>query len=104
MTISAKKKIKKIPSSFQGILWSVDVKNLDLEKDRVYIIHQVLMYGNLKQIGWLFRVYSKEEIKKVFESSPMKIYNFPTFNFIKNIVLDLKAKSISPKKYVTSIY
>ncbi len=96
--------MNKIPKSFQPILWSVNVKNLDLEKNKNYIIHQILSYGNLKQIRWLFRVYSKEEIKKVFETSPMKIYNFPAFNFIKNIVLGLKEKSLPSKNYVSSIY
>ena len=98
------KKIKTIPSSFQGILWSVNVKNLDLEKDKVYIIHQILSYGTLEQIHWLFGVYSEGEIKRVFEDSPMKVYNFPTFNFIKNIVLGLKKRAISSEKYVASIY
>ena len=96
--------MNRIPQSFQGILWSANVKNLDLEKDKVYIIHQILSYGTLEQIHWLFRVYSKEEIRKVFGTSPMKIYNFPTFDFIKNIVLGLKKKTIAPKKYVTTLY
>ncbi|MBZ1345507.1 MAG: hypothetical protein KY055_02690 [Candidatus Nealsonbacteria bacterium] len=104
MKTSTTKKIRTIPSSFQGILWSVNVKNLDLEKDKVYIIHQVLSYGTLEQIRWLFEVYSKREIKRVFEASPMKVYNFPTFNFIKNIVLGLKEKPFSSKDYVSSIY
>lgn len=95
---------KTIPSSLQGVLWSANVKNLDLKNDKVYIIHQLLSYGTLKQIHWLFKVYSKEEVKKVFETSPMKIYNFPTFNFIKNIILGLKKKTISPKKYVATLY
>jgi len=94
----------KIPSSFQGILWSVDVKNLDLEKDKVYIIHQVLEYGNLKEISWLFKVYSIREIREIFEKMPMKIYSRPGFNFVKNIILDLKKKTISPEKYVSTIY
>jgi len=98
------KKIKTIPSNFQGVLWSVNVKNLDLKKNKVYIIHQILSYGTLEQIRWLFKVYSKREIKRVFESSPMKVYNFPTFNFIKNIVLGLKEKPFSSKDYVSSIY
>ncbi len=98
-----KKKLK-IPKSFQGILWSVNVKNLDLERDKVYIIHQVLMYGDLEEIEWIFKVYSKNEIKKVFELRPMKIYNHQTFNFIKNFILGLKKKKISSEKYVTSLY
>lgn len=97
------KKIK-IPKSFQGILWSANVKNLDLEKNKNYIIHQVLVYGDLNEINWLFKVYSKKEIKKVFEKFPMKIYNRQSFNFIKNIILDLKTRSISSEKYVASIY
>ena len=97
------KKIK-IPKSFQGILWSVNVKNLDLTEDKIYIIHQILMYGDLDEICWLFKVYSKKELEKVFEKFPMKIYNRQSFNFIKNIILGLKARSISSEKYVTSIY
>ena len=85
-------------------MWSVDVKNLDLEKDKTYIIHQVLMYGDLNEISWLFKVYGENEIRKVFEKFPMKIYNRQSFNFIKNIILGLKARSISSEKYVTSIY
>ena len=98
------KKTKKIPKSFQGILWSVNVKNLDLGKDRVYIIHQILSYGTLEQIRWLFGVYSRREIKRVFETSPMKVYNFPTFNFIKNIVLGLKEEPFFSKNYVATLY
>jgi len=62
------------------------------------------MYGDLNDIALLFKIYSKKEIRKVFERNPMKIYTPQCFNFIKNIILDLKEKSISPKKYVTSLY
>lgn len=94
----------RIPQEFQPILWSVNVKNLDLEKDKNYIIHQVLMYGDLEEIAWLFKVYSKKEVKKVFEEAPMKIYSPQVFHFIKNIILGLKKKTLSPKKYVTTLY
>lgn len=93
-----------IPESFQGILWSVNVKNLDLRKDKVYIIHQVLMYGTLRQIKWLFRVYGKETIRKVFLKDPQRIYNPPAFFFSKNFILGLKNIPLSEKKYVTSIF
>ena len=97
-------KIKKIPASFQGILWSANVKNLDLEKDKVYIIHQILEYGDLNEIAWLFRVYSKKTIREVFQKMPMKVYSRPGFNFIKNIILGLRKKQISPDKYVSTLY
>lgn len=98
-----KKNLPQIPKSWQGILWSCNIKKLDWQKDKNYIIHQVLMYGDLKDIFLLFEIYSKKEIRKVFKEKPMKIYTPQTFNFIKNMILDLK-ESISPKKYVTSLY
>ena len=104
MKTPATKKINTIPSSFQGILWSVDVKNLDLKEDKNYIIHQILMYGDLEEIAWLFKVYSKEEVKKVFKKAPMKIYSPQAFYFIKSIILGLKKKPLSSKNYVTTLY
>jgi hypothetical protein len=99
-----KKNLPPIPESWQGILWSCDVKKLDWEKDKNYIIHQVLRYGDLKDIVLLFKIYSEKEIRRVFEKNPMKIYTPQCFNFIKNIILDIKKKSISSEKYVATLY
>ena len=96
--------MNRIPQEFQPILWSTNIKSLDLEKDKNYIIHQVLMYGDLKEIAWLLKVYSKEEVKRVFEEAPMKIYDFQSFNFVKNIILGLKRQHLPFKKYVTTLY
>lgn len=98
------KKAFLIPQKWQGILWSCNVKKLDLERDKAYIIHQVLMYGDLKDISLLFKIYSKKEIKEVFIKKPMKIYSPQIFNFIKKIVLNIKDKTITPEKYVTTLY
>ena len=80
------KKIK-IPLNFQGILWSADVKNLNLEKDKTYITHQVLMYGTLEQIKWLFKACGKGTVKKVFLEEPKKIYRPAMFHFIRNFII-----------------
>lgn len=96
-----KAKIKKsIPVEFQPILWSKNVKNLDLEKDKVYIIHQVLSYGSLDQIKWLFKIYKKKEIREVFLKFPKRIYIPSVFYFIKNFILGLKKKRLKEEKYV----
>jgi len=99
-----KKQSKRIPKKLQGILWSKNVKNLDLEKNKIYIIHQLLMYGDLDEMAWLLKTYSKKEIRRVFEQKSMKIHTPQCFNFIKNIVLGLKKKSLSPKDYVKTLY
>lgn len=95
--------VKKIPQEFQPILWSTNIKNLDLEKDKNYIIHQVLSYGNLQQIKWLFKTYSREEILKIFIESPTPIYTKPIFYFVKNFILGLKDKKLNEKKYIKNI-
>jgi len=94
----------KIPDSFQGILWSKNIKNLDLEKDKIYIIHQVLSYGTIKQIKWLFGIYEREEVEEIFSKCPKRIYAPAIFNFIKRIVLDFKDKKLLPENYVKTSF
>jgi len=97
--------MKKIPRDLQGILWSKKLNSLNLEKDKSYIIHQVLAYGNLKQIKWLFNVFSRKEIIEVFTTSPRQNYTHSAFNFIKNYILDLEDnKKINPKAYVKATF
>lgn len=94
---------KSIPQSFQGVLWSTNVANLDFEKDKDYIIHQVLMYGTLRQIQWLFRIYGKSKIKQVFLKRAQNIYSPPAFYFIKNIIFGIKT-SLDKKRYVKTLF
>lgn len=90
-----------IKNSFgQGILWSKDIKNIDLQRDKIYIIHQVLSYGQIKQIKKLFKIYNLDEIRDVFENHPKRIYSPAVFNFVKNFILHLKAKKLPKEKYV----
>lgn len=93
-----------IPKNWQGILWSCGIKKLDWEKDKNYIIHQVLMYGDLRDISLLFKVYSRKQVREVFKKKPMRIYSPQNFNFIKKIILDIKRKSPSFEKYVATLY
>ncbi len=91
--------MNKIFAKFKPILWSKDIKKIDLKKDKVYIIHQILSYGTLNHIRDIFEIYSKEEVKKVFEKFPKKIYEPAVFYFVKNFILGLKNRKINEKKY-----
>ena len=64
----------KVPKDFQHILWSVDVNDLDIEKHKGYIIHQVLAYGTFAQIRWLFSTYHKKQVIEVFLKRPSKLF------------------------------
>lgn len=92
------------PKKLQGVLWSASVDDLDLWRDRVYIIHHTLMYGNFSQISWLQTTYPTELIQKTFTEKPMKVYSKTGFHYIKNYILDLSDKGISPDKYVNTFY
>ena len=73
--------MRKIPKSLQGALWSVNVSKLDLEKDRAYIVNQVLSYGTLEEIRWLMRTYGKKTVREVFLTQPIKVYTPSAFRF-----------------------
>lgn len=100
-TITRERKVR-IPRSLQGVLWSAGVSHLDMDKDKEYIIHQVLMYGTLAQIQWLLRVYGVKMVQEVFLSHPVKVYTPQALYFIKNIILGLKNTRVDAKQYVST--
>jgi len=91
--------MKKVPQRLQPFLWSVEVKDLDLKKDKAYIINQLLAYGGLKDLKWLFKTYSKQVVKNTFINHPVKVYTSSGFNFIKQILLELKDKKLDSHYY-----
>ncbi len=94
---------KKLPPKWQGYLWSKSLGEIDLQKDRVYIIHNILRYGELEDIKILYRIYPETEIKKIFIKYPRRIYTPASFNFIKNFVLGLNSQYIDEEKYLEKI-
>jgi len=82
----------------------VNVSKLDSEKDKPYIVHQILAYGTLCEIRWLIKTYGKDVVKKVFLNQPIKVYTKPCFALIKNALLDLSQANIPEEKYVQAFY
>lgn len=91
--------MKKIPPSFQSVFWSVRLEDLDLEKDKIYIVNQILSYGRIEELKWLFKTYPKEVIKEVFVKQPIKTYRAPSFNFVKKILLNIE-EPLPEERYV----
>ena len=90
-----------VPQFLQPFLWSVNIQELKKKKDKIYIIHQILSYGNLKALSWLLRTYSKQEIREVFLEHPVRVYRKATLNFVHQILLGLKTR-LQEKRYVTT--
>ena len=93
----------KLPKRLQSVLWSASVDNLDLEKDKYYIIHQILSFGILDDISWLTGKYSKKDIIDVFMVS-FKDYSRPRFYLVKDAILGLKNWHPDEKYYVKNIF
>lgn len=91
------------PAILQGVLWLSDVSKLDVENDKIYIIHHILAHGGMEEIWWVMRTYPMETIKKIFQASPYKEYRAARFNFIKNYLLDLQKIPLDERHYVTNI-
>lgn len=92
--------MNKLPDNLQPILWSSSIDKLDPNKDRVYIIHQILAFGRMEDIHWLFKNYSLKEICTVFLKFPYKNYRSQRFNFVRNFLLPFEDTPILDNKYV----
>ncbi len=95
-------RIKHPPKRLQGLLWSTDVRSLDIEKDKRYIIHQLLRMGDFRDLTWLFRTYKKSDIIDTFISKPQREYPKKEFYFVKNMLLSLDDVPLNEYDYVTS--
>jgi len=91
-----------LPKRLQAVLWSRDINKLDLKKDKNYIIHQILAYGTWEQLIWLFKVYDAKLIKQIFRKSPEKDYTEKSFNFAKDILLEI-SEDIDRQSYVKTL-
>lgn len=95
--------MSKIPKNLQGILWSRNINNLDLQEDKNYIVHQILAYGVWEHYLWLFKTYGRDEVKRVFATYPSKDYhNNEAFNFIKLNILGINEEM--DKRYYSKEY
>lgn len=89
----------KLPMDLQAILWSTDVSKIDVEKDKIYIIHQLLAYGSFDEYLWLFKIYGRETVRKTFVRYPEKdYYSKEYFNFIKLRILGIN-EEVDEKYY-----
>lgn len=49
----------------QALFWDTDPAKIDPKKNTRYIIERILELGELDDISWVFKQYSKSEIRKV---------------------------------------
>jgi len=68
-SMDRKRKTNTIPSWLYPFFWDTTPEKLNLEKNRNYIVTRLLNKGDIPEILWLKKEYTKEEIKEVALSS-----------------------------------
>lgn len=70
-----------IPKSVAAALWSYDLKQLNLQNDAQKIITNILNYGSLPAIEWLFSIYPRSKIVEVIKNPRPGEWNDKSLNF-----------------------
>lgn len=87
----------------QAVLWSKKIDKINTETDAGYIIHNILAYGTMEDLKWLFKKYSRQKIVKNFIENPIKVYTRPAFGFAAKTLLKIR-KPLSLKAYVKTVF
>lgn len=73
--------MKKLPKSFQRILWSYDIDKMDIKEDKKEIITQTLNYGRWEDLNLLYKLYPEEDIKEVISHPRRGVWFEKVLNF-----------------------
>lgn len=87
-------------AQFNDLFWFLPEKNLDQERDKNLIIHQVLSYGTMDDLRLLFKIYGRKTIKQEFLRSKPGLYYPSILEFICFI---LGVKNLDKDKYLKKI-
>ncbi len=58
-----------MPIEFKKYFWDTNYEELDIKKNKRYIIARLYCYGDIPAIKWLNKTYSKEDIQDVAKNS-----------------------------------
>ena len=82
-----------LPKCARPFLWSYNTNKLDIKKDKKRIITNILNFGSEKATNWLFKKYSKKEIKNVISNPMPGEWNKKSLNYWA-IIFNIKPKKI----------
>jgi hypothetical protein len=54
-----------LPKNLYHYFWDIDAKTLNIQKYPQYVIERLLEYGDPEALRWLFKNFSKREIRKI---------------------------------------
>ena len=71
--------MKRLPPMLKKYFWDVEFEKINLEKRRIYILRRILEYGDESAISWMWRNFTKAEIKNIlynYRDLSLKSANF----------------------------
>lgn len=87
------------PLAKKSLFWDTNINNIDISRNKRYIIERILRFGDFDDCNWMRNIYSTEDIKNVIleERSDLdpKSINFWCNNF--NIEESICMKKLSAK-------
>jgi hypothetical protein len=60
-----------IPIEFQALFPSIDIHNLDPQKDKYFILQSLLHFSTGEAWKWMLKTYSQSEISEVIKTSTL---------------------------------
>ena len=61
----------KLPKPIENVLWSYDLSQIDVNRNKKLIIGQILNFGTKEATDWMFKKYTIEDIRKTAEQIPL---------------------------------
>lgn len=84
-----------LPQSVKAVLWSYKTDQIELEKHKKIIIFQVLNFGSIEAVDWLFDKYSFVTVEQIVNTIPLTQWNKKSLSLWKLVL------SINPKKRIS---
>ncbi|MBI3631354.1 MAG: hypothetical protein HY219_00605, partial [Candidatus Staskawiczbacteria bacterium] len=85
-----------IPNFIKPFLWSYDIDALDILQDKKRIITNVLNFGTSEATNWLFKTYTKEDIKSALTNPLPGEWNNKSMAFW-SLIFDITPRKITSR-------
>ncbi len=59
----------------QALFWDTKPGKIDANRNAQYVIERILDFGEPNEIAWMFKKYSKDEIKKVMNLPRSQVHS-----------------------------
>lgn len=81
-----------IPNYIKPFLWSYDSRKINLKEDKRTIVLNILNLGTKKATDWLFKNYSKNEIKQIISKTYKSEWDNKSIN-LWSMVFNVRPKN-----------